>query len=117
MRNAAPAEGYTLIEIIIALLVFTVGALALAASSGVIAKAMATSNLRERANRAAVSRLEAIESQCASAKSGRETINQIESEWVVTPTQLATQVDESIKCVGARKACTATYHAVIWCPR
>ena len=117
MRNAALAEGYTLIEIIVALFVFTLGVLALAASSSVIAKAMATSASRERATRAAVSRVEAIESQCASAKSGWETINQIESEWIVTPLRFVTQVDESVRCAGARKACTATYHALIWCPR
>jgi Tfp pilus assembly protein FimT len=117
MHGRASVAGYTLVEIIVALFVFTVGVLALAASSGVVAKAMANGATRELAARSAISRIETITSQCATATSGRETIQQIESDWV-TITGLATiEVIESVHCPSAALTCGASYRATIWCPR
>src|SRR4051794_655515 len=117
MRTQAAVAGYTLIEIMVALLVFTVGVLALAASSGVVAKAMANNATRERAARIAVSRIETIASQCATAASGRETIGDIRSDWVTTVGPATTDIAEAISCPGLGRACTSSYRATIWCPR
>jgi prepilin-type N-terminal cleavage/methylation domain-containing protein len=116
MRKAATIAGYTLIEIIVALMVFTVGALALAASSGVVARAMASNATKELAARIAVSRIETIASQCATAGSGRETIRQIESNWVTTTGPTTTDVTESVGCPALGRSCTVSYRATIWCP-
>jgi prepilin-type N-terminal cleavage/methylation domain-containing protein len=117
MRSPAAAAGYTLIEIIVALMVFTVGALALAGSSGVVARAMASNATRELAARIAVSRIETIASQCATATSGRERILQIESEWATTKDPTTTEVTESVLCPALGGACTVSFRATIWCPR
>jgi prepilin-type N-terminal cleavage/methylation domain-containing protein len=117
MRTGATVGGYTLIEIIVALIVFTIGALALAASSGVVARAMASNATRELAARIAVSRIEKIASQCATATSGREMTLQIDSEWSITRDLTTTEVTESVRCQVLGRACTATYRATIWCPR
>jgi Tfp pilus assembly protein FimT len=117
MRRRASVAGYTLVETIVGLLVFTIGVLALAASSGVVAKAMANGATRELAARTAVSRIETITSQCATATSGRETIRQMESDWI-TITGLATvDVTESVRCPPGGLTCAATYRATLWCPR
>jgi prepilin-type N-terminal cleavage/methylation domain-containing protein len=76
-------SGYTLVEVVVALLVFTVGALALAASSAVVARTMHANLLRERAARLAVSRIETIISACGTAASGMESVDAIESRWTV----------------------------------
>ncbi|HMH25465.1 MAG TPA: prepilin-type N-terminal cleavage/methylation domain-containing protein [Gemmatimonadaceae bacterium] len=76
--------GYTLIEIIIALLLFTIGGLALVSTSALIARATNADGVRERAGRIAASRLEVLGTECQRAVSGRETLQQIQSEWAVT---------------------------------
>jgi type II secretory pathway pseudopilin PulG len=76
--------GYTLIEIIIALLLFTIGGLALVSTSALIARATNADGIRERAGRIAASRLDVLGVECRRAVSGRETLQQIQSEWAVT---------------------------------
>lgn len=117
MQRRERRVGYTLVEIIVALFVFAIGALALAASSGIVAGAMANNAARELAARTAVSRLEMIASQCATATSGRETVRQIESEWVTTTGSKTTDVTEVVGCLALGRPCNAKYRATIWCPR
>ena len=78
------SKGYTLIETIIALLLFTIGGLALVSTSALIARATNADGVRERAGRIAASRLEVLGAECERAVSGRETSQQIQSEWAVT---------------------------------
>ena len=78
------STGYTLIEIILALLLFTIGGLALVSTSALIARATRADGIRERAGRIAASRLEVLGVECQRAVSGRETLQQIQSEWAVT---------------------------------
>ena len=77
------STGYTLIEIVIALLLFTIGGLALVSTSAVIARATNADGVRERAGRIAASRLEILSIECQRAVSGRETLQQVESQWSV----------------------------------
>ena len=114
---ATTVAGYTLIEIIVALMVFTVGALGLAASSGVVARTMARNATRELAARIAVNRIEMIASQCATATSGREMVREIKSEWVTTTGPETTEATESVGCPASDRACGVNYRATMWCPR
>ena len=108
--------GYTLIEVIIALLVFTVGALALAASSALIAQTMAMNALRERGGRVAASRVALITSQCGTAASGSETVQQMQSAWLVTRFgRSRVDVTESVSYTSPRGPRTQTYRTTIWC--
>jgi type II secretory pathway component PulJ len=81
----AGSAGYTLIEIIVALLLFTIGGLAMVSTSALIARATSADGIRERAGTTAASRLEILGVECQRAVSGRETLQQIESEWSVLP--------------------------------
>ena len=74
-------KGYTLIEIVVALLLFTVGGLALVATSAVIGRELNANAIRERAGRIAGSRLEILAAGCRVATAGREVRGGIESEW------------------------------------
>lgn len=116
MERSQATVGYTLIEVILAILVFSVGALALAASSALIARAMARNALRERAARIAASRIEVIKSQCAIATSGHETVQQVESEWVVRNEPAQISVVESVRCLSPA-SCAVSYRATVWCRR
>jgi type II secretory pathway pseudopilin PulG len=79
----ARVAGYTLIEMIVALLLFTIGGLALVATSALLGREMNTNSVRELAGRMAASRLEKLGAGCRDAASGRESFNQVESEWSV----------------------------------
>ena len=76
--------GYTLIEIVVALVVFTTGALGLAAGSAVVAREMSTNGVRAEAGRLAASRQEIVGSRCRAAKSGSETRGPITSVWSIS---------------------------------
>jgi Tfp pilus assembly protein PilV len=109
--------GYALVEILIALLIFSVGALALAASSARVAQVLAMSAIRERAGRIASSRIEVIKSQCGVATSGRETVQQVESAWTVARTDsLQVTVTESVSYLLPGGSRSETYRATVWCP-
>jgi prepilin-type N-terminal cleavage/methylation domain-containing protein len=116
MQTPRHRAGYTLIEVVVAVLVFTVGALALAASSAIIAQAMAANALRERAGRIAVSRIASIKSQCGSAVSGSENVQQMESTWSVARADRSrVSVIESVSYASPRGRRTQSYRTTIWC--
>ena len=118
MRGHAGNSGYTLIEVVVALMVFTIGVLALAASSAVIARGMAANATRERAGRIASSRLELLESQCRTAVSGRESIQHVESEWSVTRIDASrVALVESVSYMFPHGMRTDSYRATAPCPQ
>jgi hypothetical protein len=99
----------------VALLVFTVAALALAASSAVVAKNMEANALRERAGRIAASRIELIKSECTTAMSGGEVVQGVLSEWSVARGGGAVSIVESTRYVSARGSSSDRYEASAWC--
>ena len=112
----ARTGGYTLIEIVVALLLFAIGGLALVTTSAVIGRAMNTNAVRERAARIAASRLEIIGAACHSAASGRETFQQIDSEWSVTPLDsVRLSVVESVSYPSPQGRRTDLFRAVLPC--
>jgi prepilin-type N-terminal cleavage/methylation domain-containing protein len=115
MLKPSRIKGYTLIEVVVAVIIFTVGALSLAASSALVARAMARNTVRERAARIAVSRIEALKSQCATATSGKETFQEIESDWAVTHEASRLSIVESVRCPMSPGLCGASYRAMAWC--
>ena len=110
--------GYTLIETVVALLLFTVGGLAMVSTSASIARQMSSNALRERAGRMAASRLEILGAGCRIATSGRESFQQIESEWTVTAGDSARlSVAGSVSYPTARGRETDLFRAVLPCAR
>jgi Tfp pilus assembly protein PilV len=82
MQNFARTTGYTLIETIVAVLLFTVGGLALASTAGLVGRQLGTDSQRETAARVAASRMEKLRADCR-VPSGQERVNGIESAWSV----------------------------------
>lgn len=109
--------GYTLIEIIVALLLFTVGGLALVATSALVGREMNTNTVRERAGRMAASRLEVLGAGCRIAAGGRETFQQVESAWSVAfldSARLSVVETVSYSALDGRR--TDQVRAVLPCP-
>jgi prepilin-type N-terminal cleavage/methylation domain-containing protein len=116
MNTPPRIAGYTLIEVIVALLVFTVGALALAASSAMVARAMAMNSQRERGGRVAASRIALLKSQCGTAVSGSERLREIESAWSVARSDRGRLgITETVSYASLRGPRSQTYRTTIWC--
>jgi prepilin-type N-terminal cleavage/methylation domain-containing protein len=116
--TTARTAGYTLIEIVVALLLFAIGGLALVTTSAVVGRAMNTNAVRERAARIAASRIEIIGAACHRAESGRETFQQIDSEWTVTHLDsVRLSVVESVSFPSARGRRTDLFRTVLPCRR
>ncbi|HXI97487.1 MAG TPA: prepilin-type N-terminal cleavage/methylation domain-containing protein [Gemmatimonadaceae bacterium] len=114
----AGSTGYTLIEIIIALLLFTIGGLALVSTSALIARATSTDGIRERAGRIAASRLEILSIECQRAVSGRETLQQVESQWSVTlPDSTRIRVVEEVTYPILQGRLTLRFDSLLPCRR
>jgi Tfp pilus assembly protein PilV len=116
MRRAAAHPGYTLIETVIAVLVFSVGGLALTSTAALLGRQLKVDNLRERAGRVAVSRIESLRASCAGAGSGSELVDGVRSEWSVT-TAGASRLAllESVTYAGWKGVRTDTYRALVEC--
>jgi hypothetical protein len=110
-------DGYTLIEIVVALFLFTVGGLALVATSAVVGRELSANAIRERAGRIAETRLEILAGACRGATEGREVVGRIESEWAVAfPDSGSVSLLESITYptrIGGR---TDFYRVTLACP-
>jgi len=117
MRQALAVGGYTLIETIVAVLLFTLGGLALASTSAAIGRTSNTNALRERAARIAASRLEIIGAECRASSSGRESLQQVESNWSVSfPNPSRVSLVESVSYGTWKGQRTDFYRAILPCP-
>jgi prepilin-type N-terminal cleavage/methylation domain-containing protein len=109
-------DGYTLLELIVALLVFAVGGLALAGTSAVMGRALNGDGVRERASRIAARQVEILVAACAGAGSGRQSVAQIESDWSVSrPDSSRISVTETVTYATANRRRTDSYRVLRSC--
>jgi Tfp pilus assembly protein PilV len=107
--------GYTLVEIVVAMLVFTIGGLALAAGSAVIGRTMAVNNRRETATRLATSRLEQIRSNCENGTSGADSIGSIHLNWNVASSASSINAVATVTYLGPSGVRNETFRASFSC--
>jgi len=104
MRQLLPSRhcagippGLTLIEVLIAMVVFTTGALALAATSAAIVRQMASSSQRAYAASSAGARSELFHAAgCGTSVSGTDQSRGVRSEWSVTRSVASQELDQRI---------------------
>jgi prepilin-type N-terminal cleavage/methylation domain-containing protein len=110
-------RGYTLVELIVTLLLFAVGGLALAGTSAVLGKSLNSDGVRERAARVAGTQMEMLAAGCHSASNGSKSYSQIRSEWTVSrPTPNTLEIGESVSYADSRGRRSDSYHALVACP-
>jgi len=110
-------SGYTLVELIVALLLFAVGGLALASTSAVLGRALNTDARRERAARIAGSQIEQLAASCQSAADGGRSYPGIRSDWAVShPDANTIEIHESVGYESARGHRTDDYRVLMGCP-
>ena len=108
--------GFTLIEMVFAVFIFSIGALGLAATSAVVLRSLGESSARERASRIAANRLETLRSlACGAAQSGSEIRGGMTSVWSVSRSQSGLSVVVSVSYAAGGSPRTETTSSVIPC--
>lgn len=96
-RPSAKRAGFTLVELMVALMVFAVGMLGLAATAGSVTRMMGGAKRQTIAATIAQSRLEKLRSSpCASIVSGSETVRGITNTWTVTAVTRGVTIRDSV---------------------
>ena len=108
-------DGLTLIEVIVAMLLFSVGALGMAAASAAITRQMTISLLRSRAATTARTRDEEAHAiGCAGIAGGSETKQGITSTWTVSHGATAV-IDQSLERRGIGSQKTDRFISAVPC--
>lgn len=111
------SRGYTLVETIVALLLFSVGGLALASSAALIGRRLNVDGARERAALIAASRLEVLRASCATATGGAESLEGVELAWSVAPAGVAAiAVAATVRYPTWTGRRSDSYHSLVPCP-
>lgn len=109
-------SGFTLLEAVLSLLVFSVGALGLAATTASITRSLTLSSVRERSARIAAARIETLRSlTCAAINSGTESLNGITSSWSTTVTGSRVSVTEAVSYRLGAQSRTDSYTSIFGC--
>lgn len=109
-------RGWTLVELLVALMVFSVGALAMVATSANVITLTSGSKSRALAASLAGARFELMRSQpCASHTSDSTTSNGVKQSWTVVKLTRADDVTVRVSFTANRRSQTRIYRSFITC--
>jgi len=112
-----PRRGFTLIEMIIAIIVMAVGIMGLAGTASYVATQMGGANAQTIAAGLATKVSDSLSARrCASLVSGTQTVRGVVVTWTVTDSTRTRWVTETVQYKPKRGATkTQTYQVVIQC--
>ena len=110
-------SGFTLVELMVAMMVFVIGVLAVASSSTVVMTMVGGSQRRTIAAVVAESRFERLRSvSCAAHASGNTTTRGVSEKWMVVPLAAADDVTVQVTFASSGGRVTSqTYRTYIPC--
>jgi type IV pilus assembly protein PilV len=117
MPNARSRDGFTIVELLVALMIFAVGMLGLAATAGSVTKMMGGAKRRVIAANVAQSRLERLRSSpCSTLASGVDTTRGVISAWTVSTVTRGKSVTETVTfATGRGQTSQRTYMTTLPC--
>ena len=108
--------GFTLVELMVAMLMFTVGLLALASTSAVVVSQMGDAGRMGVAASAAQTRIERLRSGgCTTAQTGTNAARGVSESWSVTPMTRSARIDVTITYNTRRGLRSQTYRSMMRC--
>lgn len=115
--SKVPRGGFTIVELIVAMVVFAIGVLGLAATTATVARLMGSASRQTIAATVAQSRIENLRARsCASLASGSETVRGVTSTWTVVVATRGDSVTETVTFPTAGgKTRTRVYKTMITC--
>ena len=94
---SAPRAGFTIVELLVAMMVFAIGVLGLAATTATVARLMGSASRQSMAAALAQSRIEKLRGvPCASIASGSDTVRGITSTWTATAVTRGVNITETV---------------------
>ena len=109
-------HGFTLVELLVAIVVFTIGALALAGTAGLVAMHVGDGGRLTTTAHIARSVLDSLRSQsCERALSGSSSRGTVVTTWTVSRNARTATIDLTIAAPLQRRVARTTYSAVIEC--
>ena len=103
--GSSARAGFTLVELLVALMIFAVGMLGLAATAGSVTRMMGGARRQTIAAQVAQSRIEKLRaSPCTALTGGTETVRGVTNIWTVTAVPRGVNVTDSVVFATARGA-------------
>ncbi len=110
-------RGFTLVELVVAVLVLTVGVLALAGTAAAVCRMVGWGQRLGGSAVAAQARLEELRSGgCAGLGGGRDSVGHYRLEWSVARSGSLSVVALTVRYPDGRGDRTELFEAVTWCP-
>lgn len=114
---ASPRNGFTVIELVVTIVVLTVGLLAMAANSAVIGRQMRGARVMTEASSTAQARFETLRSKpCATLTGGAQTVGQVSEVWTTTNATRVVIVTDTVKYTTRNGEQAHAYRTMIPCP-
>jgi prepilin-type N-terminal cleavage/methylation domain-containing protein len=111
-----PRAGFTLVELLVAMMVFAVGMLGLAATAATVTKLMGGAKRQTIASTVAQSRMERLRSSpCGSLVAGTETSRGVVNKWTVEPITRGVNVTDTVTFRSARGVTYKVYKTTLPC--
>jgi type II secretion system protein I len=108
--------GFTLVEVIVAMMIFTVGLLAMASTAGVVVKQMGDSNRMTVASAVARSRIEQLRlAPCTLGMTGSATTRGVTEAWRLTPMTRSSRIDVIVSYTTKNGTRTQAYRSMVPC--
>ena len=113
-----PRRGFTLIEMIIAIIVMSIGVMGLASTASYVAQQMGSGNMQTVAAALSAKVADSLSSRkCASLISGNQTKRGVTVSWTVTNATRTRTIDQTVTYRPKRGATkTLSYQMVVQCP-
>lgn len=116
LRRSGLRGGFTLVELMVAMVVFSIGLLAMASTSTVVVKQMGDARNMGLAATVAQSRLEQLYAgNCVAASSGSATTRGVAESWTVTPATRTAALSVTVTYPTRRGSRTQTYQGTVAC--
>lgn len=111
------ARGFTLVELMVAVLVLTVGVLALGGTAAAVTRMVGWGQRRAGSALAAQSRLEVLRAGgCGSLGSGRDSVGPYRLRWSAASTGSLRTIVLTVDYPDGRGDRSESYEAAAWCP-
>lgn len=108
--------GFTLVELMVAMLMFTLGMLAMASTSAVVIRQMGDAGRMSVAANVARSRIERLRAEsCSGAKTGTATTRSVVEAWVVTPMTRSAQIEVTVTYATRLGSRSKSYRSMVPC--
>ncbi len=115
-RSSGSRRGYTLVEMLVAIMLFTIGLLAMAGTASLITMALAGSRTRSVAAAVAESRFDRLRAQtCSAHTSGTAVTRGVREDWSVRQLARADDVTVVVTIISNHRTQTQSFRTYIPC--